>query len=89
MEFNHYDLGFQDKGNIVKVHLEGTECNVILLDNNNFRRYKNGDSCNYYGGHATSSIYNLSIPSSGFWNLVIDLGGYVGEVRSSVEVIKN
>lgn len=88
MNFTHYDLEFQEQGNIVEVSLRGTECNVMLLDDINFNNYKNRRNCTYYGGHVIETPINLSIPYTGRWNVVIDLGGYPGQVESSVRVLR-
>lgn len=86
MQFRHYDLRQLRAGQVVEVNLAGNAANVRLMDNNNFLKYRNGRAANYYGGHVTSSITKLRVPSSGHWHLAIDLGGYAGTVRSSVNV---
>ena len=87
MKFQQYDLGHQQKGKVVEVKLSGTEANVQLLDGNNLQHYKSGRNFNYYGGHYTQSPVRLTIPHTGTWYVTIDLGGYAGQVRSSVTVI--
>lgn len=87
MRFTHYDLGYLNGGETVIVTLKGTEANVRLLDNTNFQYYRNGKNHNYYGGHYRQSPVHLTVPSAGYWNVTIDLGGYGGNVQSSVRVI--
>jgi hypothetical protein len=88
MEFTEYDLGQQPEGATVVVSLAGTEANVLLLDRNNLQRYKGGGQFEYFGGLAQRSPYRLAVPRAGHWFVVIDLGGAVGEVGSSVEVFE-
>jgi hypothetical protein len=64
-----------------------SQANVRLMDDTNFFRFKRGDSHRYHGGLATRSPVILSAPCSGFWNVVVDLGGYSGSVRASVSKI--
>lgn len=86
MNFLHYDLqlGFNDT---VEVTLD-KQVNVRLLDDINFSKYKRGERHKYYGGLAKESPARLNAPHPGHWNLVIDLGGYAGNVRASVRTIK-
>ncbi|CAH1539228.1 MULTISPECIES: DUF1883 domain-containing protein [Vibrio] len=87
MKFQHYDLGNLSQGQSVEVSLRGNAANVLLLDNINFSRYKNGQGYKHYGGHITTSLTRLPIPSSGRWHIAIDLGGYGGSVNSAVRVL--
>lgn len=86
MDFVHYDLHQRSRGEVVEVTLDHA-ANVLLLDSSNFSSYRNGRRYNYYGGHVTRSPYRVAVPRSGHWHLVIDLGGYSGRVRSSVNVL--
>ena len=87
MNFSQYSLGYQQKGEVVEVQLSGTEANVQLLDNANLQRYKNGGQFTYYGGHYKQSPVRITVPHAGTWYVTVDLGGYGGQVRSSVRVI--
>lgn len=86
MNFQHYDLQFLKAEQVVEIKLSGNAANVKLMDSTNFSCYKNGRQHKYYGGHVTSSLTKLRIPSTGYWHVAIDLGGYQGTVRSSVNV---
>jgi len=83
MNFLHYDLNLAP-GEVVEVTLD-TRANVRLLDDANFSNYKRGTHHNYYGGFAERSPVRLTAPRPGHWHLVIDLGGYAGSVRASVQ----
>ena len=41
----------------------------------------------YYGGYVTKSPYRITVPSSGRWYVTIDLGGYAGSVKHSVQAV--
>lgn len=87
MDFVHYDLQQLNGGEVVEVTLD-TAANVRLLDEANFNGYRAGRQYSFYGGYVTSSPYTTRVPHSGRWHLVVDLGGYPGEVRSSVRVLR-
>jgi hypothetical protein len=85
MRFGHFDLG-QLQGAIVNLVLSGTEANVRLLDDSNFRSYRAGRRHTHYGGHATRSPVQLQVPRDGHWHVAVDLGGYDGRVDAEVTV---
>jgi hypothetical protein len=87
MQFQQYDLGQLNGGEVVEVILRGNAANVQLMNSSNFQNYKSGRRYNYHGGHVTRSPYMVTVPNSGRWHIVIDLGGYAGRVNSSVRVL--
>lgn len=87
MKFQHYNLGNLKGGEIVEIKLSGNSSNVKLMDSSNFSSYKNNRRHTFYGGHATKSPVRIPVPRSGHWYVTIDLGGYSGTVRSSVNVL--
>ena len=87
MNFQHYDLGHRSAGEIVQVNLSGNSANVRLLDSSNFSSFKAGRQHRFYGGHAKRSPVRLPVPHSGHWHVTVDMGGYKGTVRSSVNVL--
>lgn len=84
MNYLHYDfqLGPED---VVEVTLD-KQANVRLLDDANYARYQRGQTHNYHGGLAQVSPVRLKPPHAGHWHVVIDLGGFAGNVRASVKV---
>lgn len=86
MNFSYYDLGHLDKGQIVEVQLTAA-ANVRLMDYSNYNSYKNGRKHRYYGGYVKDSPYKIVVPNSAHWYVTIDLGGYAGRVRHSVQVL--
>src|SRR6267378_3226986 len=87
MNFQSYDLGRLNGGEIVEVTLSGNAANVRLMDNSNFQSFRSGRAHRYFGGHATRSPIRLHVPNSGHWHVTVDFGGLSGSVRSSVRVL--
>lgn len=87
MEFLYSDLGYLHGDEIVEVTLD-TRANVCLLDTTNFYNYKKGYSFNYRGGYAKVSPYRIAVPYAGKWYVTIDLAGYGGTIKYSINVIK-
>ena len=85
MNFLHYELRLSSS-NTIEVTLD-KQANIRLMDDVNFREFKRGQQHHFYGGRALKSPVHLRAPHSGKWNLVIDLGGYAGQVRASVRTI--
>ena len=87
MSFVHHDLGSLSGGEIVEVTLSGTEANVCLMDDSNFRSYRAGQSFRHFGGHYKRSPVRLQVPGAGHWHVAVDLGGFEGSVSSSARVL--
>lgn len=87
MEHLYKDLGYLEAVRIVEVTLNGTEANVLLMDNLEYSNYKADRRANGYGGHTKTSPVRLKVPSSGNWCIVVDLGGYAGRIGASVRVL--
>ena len=87
MRFQQYDLGHQQRGNVVEVTLSGSAANVRLMDYSNLQGYKSGRRHRFYGGLVTKSPARLVIPNSGQWYVTVDMQGLRGSVRSSINVI--
>ncbi len=86
MQFIKHDLGDLTGGEIAEVTISNA-ANVRLLDSDNFWKYKYGQRHKYNGGHYKSSPVRFEIPRAGHWYVVVDLGGYAGEVGSSIRVL--
>ena len=86
MRYRYYDLHHQQAGTTVTARLEGSVCNLILLDAVNFKRYRAGQPFLYTGGRQWQSPVSLEVPEDGHWYAVVDLGGYKGRVKATVEV---
>jgi len=77
---------FLKDGDVVEVHSD-TQANVILMDDSDYSDYKAGRSYHYYGGFFTHFPARLTPPHSGYWNVVLDLGGGEATVRHSMRVV--
>jgi hypothetical protein len=85
MNHLHYEVDAQ-AGDTVEVTIDRA-ANVQLLDPQNYENYKHGRGFRYSGGYGTSSPVRLSVPHSGHWHVVIDLGGGAGHVRASMKLL--
>ncbi len=74
-------------GDVVQVDCD-TQCNVLLLSDANFASYKRGQAYTYYGGFFTHFPASIAAPHSGYWNVVVDLGGGSANIRYSINVIR-
>ena len=86
MQFIKHDLGQLCGSEIAEVTIMNP-ANVRLLDSENLRKYRYGRIPSYIGGHYKESPVRFQIPRAGHWYVVVDLGGYAGEVGSSARVI--
>ena len=86
MQFIKHDLGQLSGGEIAEIDISNA-ANVRLLDSDNFLKYRSGRPHRYTGGHQKCSPVRFEIPAAGHWYVVVDLGGYAGEVGSSARVL--
>ncbi len=86
MQFIKHDLGQLSGGETAEVTITSA-ANVRLLDSHNFIMYRSGRRFKYTGGHYKQSPVRFDIPRAGHWYVVVDLGGYAGEVGSSIRVL--
>ena len=47
-------------------------CNIRLMNDANFRSFKNGARHNYIGGAFECFPARIPVPSTGFWNITLD-----------------
>jgi hypothetical protein len=85
MQHLRFDLGQQKKGAVAIVTLD-KQANVRLLTASNYSSLKSGRQFRFHGGRVTRSPARVPIPSNGHWYVVVDLGGFAGQVRASVAV---
>lgn len=74
-------------GDVIEVSVDCT-CNVIVMDDNNFAKYKQRGSFQYLGGSVDVSPIKIKVDHTTYWNIVIDLGGRAGNIRHSIRYIK-
>lgn len=88
MKYLYHDLGSQQEGSWVVAHLRGSAGNVLVLDSENFRRYRCCRPFLYVGGLSRRTPTLRQIPRDGHWYLVVDCGGYTHRVYvDKVEVV--
>ena len=85
--YAHYDLGERRAGDTVVVGLSGSAANVLLLDEQNFGRYRAGLRFAYRGGSRHRSPVRLEVPYDSHWYVAMDLGGRPGHARGTVKVV--
>ncbi len=65
------------------------QCNVRVMSDNDFQNFKNGFSHRYLGGHYKRLPAHVTVPSSGYWNTTIDLGGSPSGFRYNIGYLKS
>jgi len=48
------------------------QCNVMVMDDANYHRYRRGDRVQFYGGGYRRLPAVIGVPSSGYWNVVLE-----------------
>ena len=87
MKFLHVE-SHPDAGDLAIIGLD-SQVNVMLMEDINFSSYRSGRSFRYIGGLAQRSPVRLTAPHTGHWNVVVDLGGYLGSVRAGISFLRN
>lgn len=72
-----------DAGSTVRLDCDH-QCNVLVMDDQNYSRYRRGQSFQHYGGFFKRLPAALGVPTSGHWNTVIDLGGGRANIRYAI-----
>ncbi len=85
-DYLHQRLLLED-GDVVEITSD-TQANVILLTDSDYSAYRERRGYTYYGGFFTHFPAHLKPPYSGYWNVVLDLGGGSATVRTSFAVLK-
>ena len=78
---------YLDEGDVVIV-TSSHQCNVCVMDDSNFANYRSGRRFTYYGGHFTHFPVRIPVPSSGHWNVTLDLGGGSANIRYNIQYLK-
>lgn len=76
------------EGDIVVVDCSH-QCNVCIMDDNNFRNYKAGRKWKGFGGFYKKLPAKIIVPSTGYWNIVLDLAGGSATIQHSISFIRN
>ena len=86
MNFVH-DREYLNQGDVVIVHCSH-QSNVRLTDDNNFGRLRSGQEFSGYGGGFKRFPARIVVPSTGYWNTTIDLGGGSAVIQHKISYIK-
>lgn len=86
MQFLHKQE-FLNEGDLVVVNCSH-RCNVMLLDDGNFSSYRSRRDFRYHGGFYEYLPARIAAPSTGSWNIVLDLGGGAANIRYSIRVVR-
>lgn len=60
-----------EEGDLVVIECS-QPCNIRLMNDANFRAFRNGGRHSYHGGHFIRFPARIRVPSSGFWNITLD-----------------
>ncbi|MEM9480963.1 MAG: DUF1883 domain-containing protein [Verrucomicrobiota bacterium] len=85
IEFIH-KREFLEAGDVVSLEIEAP-CRFMLLNDMNLRALKRGCRYKYYGGRMDGIRSDLTVPESGFWNIVIDTGGDTRNIRYTIDLL--
>ena len=77
-----------EEGDVVVVQCSH-QCNVRLTTDTNFSRIKQGGRHEYFGGFYKMLPARIAAPSTGYWNITIDIGGGSATITHSINIIRN
>jgi len=86
LDFLHTPM-YLEKGSLVQLSCD-TQCNFMLMDDANFASYQSGSGFRYLGGLVRRSPATIRAPHSGYWNVVIDVGGGSASIRYGLRVLE-
>jgi hypothetical protein len=85
-EYIHSELGERKAGEIVEITLTNG-ANVRLMDAENFLAYKEGLQYRFVGGLFLESPVRISMPSTGYWHVTIDMDGLKGSTSATTKIL--
>ena len=77
-----------NKGDIAVVDCSH-QCNIMLMNDSNFRKYKSGQQFTHHGGHFKKLPARIAVPETGYWNIILDLGGGRATIKHSISFVRN
>lgn len=86
MNFIH-SREYLDAGDVVIVDSD-TQCNVLVMTDSDFSNYRSGRAFHHYGGFYKMFPARIAVPSSGNWNVTLDLGGGSANIRYNISYLK-
>ena len=86
MNLNHYQMRLNMWDDIViKVN---SPAKAILMDDENYIRYKKEQPFKYYGGSITDYTYRIQAPNTGSWHLIVEPESTIG-FKHNIQIIRN
>lgn len=85
MQFIHSRRHLQ-QGQIVQLDCD-TQCHFMLLADADFAAYQLVRAFRYHGGTFKRFPAQIPVPSTDYWNIVIDLAGATKEIRYNITII--
>lgn len=82
-----YERQYLEEGDIVVVDCDH-QCNIMVMNDHNFQSYRSGRRWDGYGGFYKMLPARIAVPSAGYWNIVLDLGGGSAHIRYGFSYIK-
>lgn len=86
MQYQEYDLGYVECGKKVEVKLSNSAI-IRIMDYRNYQEYKSGNDHKFLGGYVSGKTHISIIPHNEQWYVVVDLGGYSGQISSDVRIL--
>jgi hypothetical protein len=76
-----------NSGKIVSVQCSH-QINVLVMDDNNYSKYKRGENATVYGGFYTHFPANIAVPHTAHWNIVLALPpGHRANISHSINIL--
>jgi hypothetical protein len=82
-----HDVGNRSAGDVVEVTVQGSSANIKLIDEANYGKYRSEMELDFQGDQAGKLPVYLIVPQPGHWYVTVDLGRYLGNVRSGIRNI--
>jgi hypothetical protein len=82
-----YAREYLEAGSVVIVSCD-TQINVRVMDDANFGWFKNDQGYRCLGGQMMASPVKIAVPTSGFWNVVLDTAGVPANFRYDINYLK-
>jgi hypothetical protein len=82
-----YDRQWLDQGDVVIVECDH-QCHIRVTDDQNCDQFRKGLRHRYYGGFYRLLPARIVVPSSGNWNVSLDMGGKSANIKYQIKYKK-
>lgn len=86
-EMHLHSRHYLNEGDSFVVEIDDA-CNVLAMHDSDYSNYKKFGSFSYLGGWRDRSPATITVPTAGYWNLILDLAGGSGTLGHSITVVK-